>query len=129
MSGWNHRYSEFEDGHLVHQRNGDWRLTIEKVCGGSNCGPRNGVAHVHRSTDAIEAQDAVNLLVDWEIDIEDTEGLEDFRHSQVSLQILNEEGSADDDAESTRKVFCFECPSGFANSADLREHILAHHGV
>ena len=35
---WNHRYSEFEEGTLVRQKNGTWRITISRVCGGNNCG-------------------------------------------------------------------------------------------
>ena len=76
---WNHRYSEFEDGNLVRQRNGVWRITISRVCGGSNCGPRNGVPHDHRSTNTMSEQEAVNLLLDWNHDLEEAKGLEDYR--------------------------------------------------
>ena len=76
---WNHRYSEFEDGKLVRQRNGVWRITISRVCGGSNCGPRNGVPHAPRSTNTMSEQEAVNLLLDWNHDLEEAKGLEDYR--------------------------------------------------
>ena len=76
---WNHRYSEFEDGNLVRQRNGVWRITISRVCGGSNCGPRNGVPHDHRSTNTMSEQEAVNLLLDWNHDLEEAKGLEEYR--------------------------------------------------
>jgi hypothetical protein len=75
---WTHRYSEFKDGTLVRQQNGTWRLTTERVCGGNNCGPRNGVAHNHRETVTMDAQDAVNLLVDWGYDLEDAKGLGNY---------------------------------------------------
>ena len=76
---WNHRYSEFEDGKLVRQRNGVWRITISRVCGGSNCGPRHGVPPAHRSTNTMSEQEAVNLLLDWNHDLEEAKGLEDYR--------------------------------------------------
>ena len=76
---WNHRYSEFEAGTLVHQRNGTWRLTRSRVCGGNNCGPRNGVAHDHRDTATMTEQDAVNLLIDWGYDLAEAKGLENYR--------------------------------------------------
>ena len=74
---WVHRFSEFRTGFLVRQRNGTWRLTQERVCGG-NCGPRNGVPHEHRDTDTMTAQEAANLLVDWGHDLEEAEGLADY---------------------------------------------------
>ena len=75
---WNHRYSEFEQGTLVRQRNGTWRITISRVCGGSNCGPRNGVAHDHRATNTMTEQEAVNLLLDWDHDLEEAKGLANY---------------------------------------------------
>jgi hypothetical protein len=75
---WGHRYSEFEVGELVHQRNGTWRITISRVCGGSFCGPDNGEAHNHRSTNTMSEQEAVNLLLDWGQDLEEAHGLENY---------------------------------------------------
>ena len=75
---WNHIYSEVEEGTLVRQKNGTWRITILRVCGGNNCGPRNGVAHDHRDTETLAEQDAVNLLVDWGHDLEEAKGLENY---------------------------------------------------
>ena len=75
---WHHRYSEFADGELVHQRNGTWRLTTSKVCGGNNCGPRNGVPHDHRHTETMSEQEAVNLLLDWGHDLKEGKGLENY---------------------------------------------------
>ena len=75
---WSHRYSEFEDGLLVCQKNGTWRITISRVCGGSNCGPRNGVPHDHRSTKTMSTQEAVNLLLDWDYDLEEAKGLANY---------------------------------------------------
>jgi hypothetical protein len=75
---WNHQYSEFETGTLVRQRNGTWRITISRVCGGSSCGPRNGVAHDHRATNTMSEQEAVNLLLDWGERLEEVRGLEDY---------------------------------------------------
>jgi len=75
---WNHRYSEFEQGTLVRQRNGTWRITISRVCGGNNCGPRNGVAHDHRATNTMSEQEAVNLLLDWDHDLEEAKGLSNY---------------------------------------------------
>jgi hypothetical protein len=49
-----------------------------RVCGGNNCGPRNGVAHDHRSTNTMSEQEAVNLLVDWGHDLEEAKGLENY---------------------------------------------------
>ena len=75
---WDHRYSEFEEGTLVHQKNGTWRITISRVCGGSNCGPRNGVGHDHRHTETMDEQQAVNLLMDWNHDLEEAKGLANY---------------------------------------------------
>jgi hypothetical protein len=75
---WNHRYSEFSEGRLVHQKNGIWRLTQSRVCGGTHCGPRNGVPHDHRDTETMVEQDAVNLLIDWGHDLEEAKGLENY---------------------------------------------------
>ena len=76
---WDHKYSEFEEGTLARQRNGVWRITISRVCGGSNCGPRNGVPHDHRSTNTMSEQEAVNLLLDWDHNLEEAKGLEEYR--------------------------------------------------
>ena len=75
---WNHRYSEFEQGTLVRQKNGTWRITISRVCGGNNCGSRNGVAHQHRATHSMPEQEAVNLLLDWDHDLEEAKGLGNY---------------------------------------------------
>jgi hypothetical protein len=75
---WGHRISEFVVGQLVHQGDGSWRLTTSRVCGGNNCGPRNGVAHDHRNTNTMSEQDAVNLLLDWGYDLEGGKGLEKY---------------------------------------------------
>ena len=75
---WEHRYSEFESGTLVRQRNGGWRITISRVCGGASCGPYNGVAHDHRSTNTMTDQEAVNLLLDWGHDLEEAKGLQEY---------------------------------------------------
>ena len=86
---WDHRYAEFiedcrvcrvvdvwheKEGLLVRQQNGAWRLTTTLVCSGNDFGPGQG----HRSTHTMSEQEAANLLLDWDEDLEDAMGLENY---------------------------------------------------